>query len=48
MLETVEEFNALLKNSRCTDMYNVIFWRANEYEKAKAAIAPDGDGAVCP
>ena len=34
--ETVEEFNALLKNSTCTDLYNVIFWRANEYELESA------------
>jgi len=40
--ETVEEFTALLKNSRCTDLYNVNFWRANEYEKAKAAMARSG------
>ena len=42
--ETVEQFNALLKNSRCTDLYNGNFWRISDYVKAQSAIAPDGDG----
>ena len=42
--ETVEQFNALLKNSRCADLHNVNFWRINDYVKAQSAIAADGDG----
>ena len=42
--ETVEEFNALLKSSHCTGLYNDKNWRHIDYERAKNAIAPDGDG----
>ena len=39
---------ALLKNSRCTDMYNVNFWRINDYVKAQSAIAPAAVVNRCP
>ena len=43
--ETVEEFNALLKNSMCTDLYTSKKWSCQVYSQAKSAIAPDGNGA---
>ena len=42
--ETVEQFNALLKTSHCTGLYKGSIWRKEDYERAKNAIAPDGDG----